>query len=85
MQCIGRVGFASSLFSGEAPKLLSVIITTVNIARYPKATGGSTSTPTSNRAPSSGTRTRKKRTAPAFVSNLVQVRLFVTFKKCYTD
>ncbi|CAL8115614.1 unnamed protein product [Orchesella dallaii] len=65
---IGKIGFASSLFNGEAPKLLSVIITTVNIVRYPKSSGLEPSlSPRSNVAS-----TRRKLRAPAIVSNLVQ-------------
>lgn len=68
-QIIGRVGFTSSLVNSDAPKLLSVIITTLKITRLPSPQIGSS---TSNRSHNNSS-TRQKLKAPTVVSNLVQV------------
>lgn len=70
-QVVGRVGFTSSLLNSEAPKLLSVIITTLKVTRLPGQGNGT------NRG-SNGpvvTAVRRKLKAPTVVSNLVQVEL----------
>ncbi|CAG7827208.1 unnamed protein product, partial [Allacma fusca] len=63
-----RVGFTSSFVNSDAPKLLSVFITSASITKN--------STKSSNGSPSSGgptsTARRQKLRSPSFVSNLVQ-------------